>query len=295
MATHAYTPTSEAAKAVGTELLEVSRIYHDPLLPHGYGAERMSIVASVVRARRLLSAAYALADRGDGLEAGLLTRAVFETALMLGWLKADRELGLLIWMFDDQRSNLSQHEEVRRAERNRRRRARRARDVVPPLDPGRTLGLLDRSSLARHRRTVAELEAKIRALPRLRQRLRKLRPLTAPNDDKPIKTTHINRLPGYSEQARVAGLGETFAVIYPFESRAAVHPYPLGLEQFLESRTAGVIVHSEPQTARPDPYAVGAASFALVLELASGQLADFDLQPETARLVARLGAVQMHS
>jgi hypothetical protein len=69
MTGHRYTGTSDEARALGRELLRVSAIYDGPTLPHGYGAERMAVVAAVVRARRLMVSANALADRGDALEA----------------------------------------------------------------------------------------------------------------------------------------------------------------------------------------------------------------------------------
>src|SRR5437762_531735 len=143
MPAYAYTPTSDAAKAVGIELLRVSEIYRDPVLPHGYGATRMATVTAVVRARRLFEAGYALADAGNGLEAAVLFRSVFETALVLGWLKTDAELGFLIWMLDDQRSTLRDHENVRRSMRNERARLRRQGVPVSAVERGMTLGLLN--------------------------------------------------------------------------------------------------------------------------------------------------------
>jgi Family of unknown function (DUF5677) len=291
---HPYTRTSGEARDLGRELLQLSRSYRDPLLPHGYGAERMGVVAAVARARRLLSAAYSLSDRGDGLEAGALTRGILETAFTLGWLKADAELGFLIWMLDDQRSTLKQHEEVRRIERNRRQRARRVGQPLTPIAPQATLGLLDRSSLRRYRHTVADLEKRIRALPRLKRRLRKLRPVTFKPGGQ-VKAGHINQMPGFLERAKVAGLEDIYALIYPFDSRTVVHPSPLALEQFLESRSDGVVVHAEPQRPRPDPYGVGAVVFAILIDVASELLPDFDLQTQTEALLPRLSRIQMHA
>jgi Family of unknown function (DUF5677) len=291
--TYRYTPTSEAAKAVGVELLRVSAIYENSVLPHGYGAERMAVVASVVRARRLFQCGYDLADAGNGLEAAPLLRAVFETALVLGWLKVDSELAFLIWMLDDRRSALRDHEAVRRSMRSERAKTRRQGGKVPSLAPGMTLGLLTRSNLSRYRRIAADLESQIRALPHLPRRLKRLRPTSYPNEARAISTSLVDRLPAWRELAKVARLEGVFHVVYPFESRSAVHLYPLGLEQFLEVGDAGVIVHSEPQSNRPDPYPVGAALFALVLEQASEQLTDFDLQNETARLVPQLAGLKL--
>jgi hypothetical protein len=288
-----YTPTSEAAKAAGLELLRVSAIYQDPVLPYGYGAERIAVVASVARARRLFQAGYELADADNGLEAAPLFRAVLETALVLGWLKADSELAFLIWMLDDQRSTLRDHEDVRQSMRNDRARTRRQGLEVPPLAPGMTLGLLTQSNLTRYRHNAADLERRIRAMPRLHRRLKRLRPTSYPDTSKAVKAALIDRLPGWKELAKVARLEGVFHLIYPFESRSAVHLYPLGLEQFLENTDAGVVVHAEPQASRPDPYPIGAALFALALEQASEQLPDFDLQAETAQLVARLGTFQL--
>jgi hypothetical protein len=288
-----FTPTSSEARAVGEDLLRLSQPYEDPLLPHGYGAERVAVVAAVVRARRLMQSATALADGGDGLEGALLTRAMLETAFTLGWLRKDSQLGFLIWMLDDQRSTLNQHEEVPRNERNARRRRRAAGQEVTPVARTATLGLLDRSSLYWRRKTVGELEAQIRALPRLKRRLRRLRPMSYPVGGN-VRAKLINRMPNFDERAKVAGLLDQYALSYRFDSRSAAHPNPLAIEQFLEARPEGIIVHAEPQQRRPDPYAVGALVLALVIEFASEQLPDFDLQAETAELIPRLAKLQMH-
>lgn len=293
MSAYPYTPTSEKARAVGLELLRVSEIYRDPVLPYGYGASRTAIVTAVVRARRLFEAGYALSDEGNGLEAAVLFRAVFETALVLGWLKADPGLAFLIWMLDDQRSTLRDHEDVRRSMRNERARLRRHGMAVPAVDPAMTLGLLTRSNLIRVRASVADLERQIRALPRLHRRLKRLRPTSYPDPTRQIKSALIDRLPQWAELAKVAKLEGVFYLVYGFESRSSVHLYPLGLEQFLEAGASGIVVHREPQANRPDPYPAGAALFALVLEQASEQLTDFDLQAETARLVPQLQGLQM--
>ena len=269
-----------------------SSIYADPILPHGYGMESIAIIAAVARARRHLISAYVLADREDGLEAGLFLRAIFETALLLGWLNEDPELASLIWMLDDQRSTLQYDDQMRRIERNRRRRGRAAGEQIPPLGGSQTLGSLNRSSRRRYTAAVDDLERRIRALPDLRRRLKRLKPNSSPANNKPIKITHINRMPGYDEQAKVAGHGDLYALTYSYDSRAVVHPSPLAMEHFLESRPDGIVVHSEPTGARPDPYAVGAALLAMVLISASEQLPDFDLRQEAEALVPRLAVIQ---
>jgi hypothetical protein len=288
---HRYTATSDEARALGLELLRLSAIYDGPTLPHGYGAERMAVVAAVVRARRLMISATALADRGDALEAALLTRSILEIAFTLGWLKKDPELGVLIWMLDEERSTLSQHEQYSKEERKRRRAARRAGEHVPAVAASKTIGLLDRSTLYHRRKSERELDARIRALPRLKRRLRRLRPQTY-KPGRPVKTKLINRLPGFDERAAVAGLFDLYALIYRFESRAAVHPNLLSVEQFLEAREEGVVVHAEPQRRRLDPYAIGAAVLGLVLEFASEQLDDFDLQADVAALLPRTASLR---
>jgi hypothetical protein len=180
---------------------------------------------------------------------------------------------------------------VREQERKARSAARRAGEHVPAVAPKETLGLLNRSTLYQRPKARSELESRILALPRLKRRLRKLRPLTY-KPGATVRTGLIDRMPRFKERAAVAGLPDLYALIYGFESRAVVHPNPLSIEQFLELREEGVVVHAEPQRRRPDPYAIGAAVFALVLELASEQLDDFDLQPEVAALLPRVARLR---
>jgi hypothetical protein len=287
MPVHDYTAASLEARRLCVDLLSLSAIYDDPILPHGYGAERMATVASIVRARRLMTGAMSLADQGDGLEAALLCRSILEIAFTLGWFKKEPELAVLIWMLDDLRSTLELHEEHRKLERNERRRTRRAGGQVAAIARSETLGLLDRSTLYQRRKERTELERRIRALPRVKKRLRRLRPITyKPNA--PVTVRLIERLPSFKERAKAAGLAHIYTPIYGFESRAVVHPNPLSVEQFLEATDEGVVVHAEPQRDRPDPYSNAAAMFAIALELASEQLPEFDLQAEVAALLPRV-------
>ena len=51
-----------------------------------------------------------------------------------------------------------------------------------------------------------------------------------------------------------------YAIAYRFDSNSATHATPFAAEQFVEARGDNIVVHSEPQGPRPDPYVVLAMS-----------------------------------
>jgi hypothetical protein len=261
------------------------------VLPRDYGAERMAIVATIARARRLTRSAHQLADEGNGLEAMVLLRAVLETTFALGWLKTDSQLAFLIWMLDDLRSTLEQHEEVRGHERRLRRRQRRRGEAVVPVAPSATLGLLERSTLYRRRKSLTEVENRLKGLPQLTRRMRKLRPDSL-KPGGPIRQSHRRRLPDYRELSKVAGMEGLYALIYRFVSRPAAHPSPLAVDLFLHERPEGIVVLAEPRQLPTDPYVLGLAALAMALEWASGELPDFDLRPALQAVNPRVDALR---
>lgn len=121
---HGYTHASVEAREIGQRLLDASRTYE------GFQAPRrneLAIAGLVGRARRLLRAAYRLADAGEGLEAAVLLRSMTEYCFTLLWLARDTELNVPRWLHDGLVRILAQDKELRSIERRRRRAARGGR------------------------------------------------------------------------------------------------------------------------------------------------------------------------
>src|SRR5213076_1160000 len=95
------------------------------------------------------------------------------------------------------------------------------------------------------RRLREQQRARVRRLPRQRQRLEKLR------------VKKITRMPSFQDRAAVGDGSDIYSLTYRFDSNSAAHPNPLALEQFLEKRPHGIEVRATPKGPRPDPFAVG--------------------------------------
>jgi Family of unknown function (DUF5677) len=122
------------------------------------------VLALVARARHLLKRAYELADSGDATAAAILMRGITESVFTLAWLNEDPELAEIVWMLDEIRNRLLQHEEVAKAERRQRRRARRRGERVRTLAPGESLGRLTRAQVRELRRLREQQRARVRRL-----------------------------------------------------------------------------------------------------------------------------------
>src|SRR5438034_6412392 len=114
MAAHRYSDASVAARRLGVDLLALTRGYEELVVPRGLGSTPLAVLAVVARARHLLRRAYELADAGDATSAAILMRGITESVLTLAWLNKDPELGGIVWMLDEIRTRLNQHEEVAR-------------------------------------------------------------------------------------------------------------------------------------------------------------------------------------
>jgi hypothetical protein len=274
-----HSAASRDARQIGLDLLDLTRGYEDLIVPPGLGVTNLAVLASIARARHLLRRAYDVADIGDATSAAILVRAVTESVFTVGWLNSDPELGEMVWMLDEIRSRLSQHEEVAAAERRQRRRARRSGEEVAPLAAGQSLGLLTRASVRGLRRARRRIRARAGRLPRYQQRLEKL------------KVQRLNRMPSFQARAEVAGGEGIYSLTYRFDSNSAAHPNPLALEQFLEERTEGIRILATPKGPRPDPYVVGAVLLAALLDLARDRVDQQELEPGLAQIAARLQAL----
>jgi Family of unknown function (DUF5677) len=272
-----YSAASAGGRQAGLDLLELTRGYEGLVVEAGLGVTNLAVLGLVARARHLLKRAYELADAGDATSAAILLRGITESVFTLAWLNEDPELAEIVWMLDEIRNRLSQHEEVAKAEHRQRRGARRRGEHVRALAPGESLGLLTRAQVRELRRTRDKQRARVGRLPRYRQRLEKLR------------VKRMTRMPRFQDRAAVAGAGDIYALTYRFDSNSAAHPNPLALEQFLERRPDGSIeVMATPKGPRPDPYAVGAILLAALVDLAGQHLEQEELEPELTEIRTRI-------
>ena len=251
-----YTAASREAREYGYRLLGLTTDYEEAVLRADTPMPFVGIVGLVARSRHLLKVALREADVGDAVASAIALRGLTETLFTIAWLDIDLEIAYRVWVLDEIRSRLSQHEEVRRYERNRRRRAKRHGKKVKPLAGGETLGLLARSSLVRFRRQQSEVRKQVQALPGRKRRLKRLR------------VERVNKTPTFQQRALAAGLGDLYSLLYRFDSNSAAHPNALAIQQFLEETPAGIVVRATPQGPRPDPYVVADAWFLGVLERA---------------------------
>lgn len=107
-------PDRSRARACGLRLLEASRAYEDVTFEAEAGALAM-VVALVGRARRMLRAAYRLADAGEELEAASIRRPMVEYMLRVRWLvEGDVDANVMIWRWEDARVRLLGDQNVRR-------------------------------------------------------------------------------------------------------------------------------------------------------------------------------------
>src|SRR5205823_6630351 len=106
-----YSHASAESRAIGLRLHELSAGYEN-YQGSSYGP--VGTAALVVRSRRLLRAAYLLADAGYGLEAVHLLRAMTEAAITLRWLMLDPELNFLRWVIEGTKRVLSHDDVLRR-------------------------------------------------------------------------------------------------------------------------------------------------------------------------------------
>jgi hypothetical protein len=258
----ARTPSEELARECGLELLELSGIYERGVVRYEAGHETLAIAGLVGRQRRLLRAAYLLADVGQRLEASIMLRAMLEFLIRQKWLELDPGLHYVLWAIDDLNARLRIDREVREQE---------------PEAHEEAIEIIEPEMREQYER---QLDRMRRELDQLQQRLGLDRPPSYPN---------------LSEQAIAVGLGFSYSLAYRFDSQSAAHPSAMAIEQLLEDRPnlGGIRLLPEPPPERgyADPYGVGAfilrdaiaSAAALIPEL---QLAGFDA------VAARLGELQ---
>jgi hypothetical protein len=230
----------------------------------------------VARARHLLRIGYEVADLGAALEAAIIVRALNESLLTLAWLDADPELGELVWMLDEIRTRLSHHKEVTDEERRQRARARRRGEAVRVLQPGESLGLMNRAFVRKLKATDRTARARINALPRKDARLKKLR------------VRRVSEVPSFKDRAAVAGMPWAYSLAYRFDSNAAAHPSPLAVERFLELDGQTIRIRATPSGAIVDPYYVAARLLAALIQIAGRHVDHSAFEAEVDAVIAEL-------
>jgi Family of unknown function (DUF5677) len=264
MAKHSeYSHASAEARTIGVRLVELSQGYEDQ---KSSSYIHVGAVALVVRSRRLLRAAYMLADGEHGLEAAHLLRAMTEAAITLRWLGLDAELNFLRWVIEGTKRVLSHDDALRRLERRRRKEA----GLPAETDADEPLGLLlPKVRLERFEPALAARRADLAAIQNLEDRLE---PASSTNKKTPEK--RAERLPSLERRASLAGLIAAYDIAYRWDSNAAAHASSLAVEQLLTpgDETAAAIVAAAPTRHFPDPYAAGALFLALTLETAGEQI-----------------------
>jgi hypothetical protein len=271
-----YSSASADGRRHGLKLLELTRGYENLRVPRELGVTDTAVLALVARARHLLRRAYDVADRGDAMAAAILMRGITESVFTLAWLNVDPELAGIVWMLDEIRTRLNQHEEVAQLERNRRRRARRHGEAVVPLEPGQSHGTLSRACVRELRRRRERIRARAHGLPRYHARLKRL------------KVEQLARMPSFERRAEVGGGDMIYSLTYRFDSNSAAHPNPLALEQFLDRHNGDIVIRATPKGPRPDPYVVGAALLLAVVDLAGERVDHSTLTSGLAQIRRRL-------
>jgi Family of unknown function (DUF5677) len=284
-----YSDASKASREIGVRMLKATNGLDRAVVPPNTPPSRLAMLVLVARARRLLLSAYELADGGYRLEATLPLRGILEAAFTVGWMAKDPELAFLIWSLDELKSGLSQHREVQRNNRNQRRRMRRAGQTPPALRDGQPLGLMDVGTVRRYKRELKDLVTRLDSIPDRKRRFRRLGQTrrTKAGDER-----FITDMPSFKKRAQVGGMNDMYGLIYRFDSRVAVHPNPLSVEQLLERSERGIVINSAATRNLPDPYAAGAALFSLVLERASAAMPELALDGALYQFINELGALR---
>lgn len=230
MPSGATTPAERDARECGLELLRLSRIYERGVVRYEAGHQTLAIAGLVGRQRRLLRAAYLLADEEQRLEASIMLRAMLEFLIRQKWLEADPHLHYVLWAIDDLKSRLRIDREIREGNPDAH---EAAIEIMTPEMRGVYEGELERM---RHQ------------LDGLQQQLGLDRP---------------PQYPTLRGQAQAVGLGFSYSLAYRFDSQSAAHPSAMAIEQPFEDRPdlGGVRLLPEPAPERgyADPYGVGAA------------------------------------
>ncbi len=193
----------ELARACGLRLLDLSGIYERGVVRYEAGHETLAIAGLVARQRRLLRAAYLLADSDQRLEASIMLRAMLEFLIRQKWLELSPGLHYVLWAIDDLNARLRIDREIREQD------------------------------LGAHEGAIEIMQPEIRdqyerELARMRAEFEQLQ--------ERLGLDRAPRYPNLREQATAVGLGFSYSLAYRFDSQSAAHPSAMAIEQLFEDR-----------------------------------------------------------
>lgn len=234
-------PEEKVARECGLRLVEISVIYERAVVPDAAGTEALATVGLVARQRRLLHAAYLLADAGMSLEATYMVRAMAEFLIRQRWLELDPRRNQVLWTRDDLKARLRIDREIR--------------ELLP----------------AGHAEAVELMGAEVRAayeaeMAKMGQQLDEAAAeLGEPGTARRKQTAY----PTLREQAHATGLDVFYSLAYRSDSLLA-HPTVYAIEQLFEAHPPdGVRVVADPPAGRGYADTYGVAAFILRDALAS--------------------------
>jgi hypothetical protein len=225
------------ARECAVELLELSRVYENVIVPPGCPVEWPIVVAIVARQRSHLKAVIQLADAGLALEAEAVDRMMFEFSVRLKWLLLDVELNRPLWLRDDIQRRFTIDRETREwAEANDREIEILRPDVRESLE-----------------RTRDQIDARLDELAGERGL-----------DRRPT-------YPGLEQQATATGNRIDYALGYRLNSQGAAHPNVMALQNLIRELPddGGLQVLAEPAPEnRLNVYGTGAVYLFDALDVA---------------------------
>ena len=99
----------------GLRLLELSISAKSIAVPRDHKEPLLAYAAWTVRARTLLTAIYMLVDRGHRTEAGIISRALLETAITMRWVALDGRKHYESWVLTDCRKDVTWDTKIQHA------------------------------------------------------------------------------------------------------------------------------------------------------------------------------------
>lgn len=199
-------------------------------------ARTASVAGLVARQRRLLQAAYRLIDAGDLLEAQILVRSQVEFLIVQKWLQLDPELHYPLWVIEDVRARFALRDDVLAAY---------GTDV------------LDAGTVRRYEQARDDRRAELARICEQRG-------------------INVLEYPKLIDQAKAVDEAGTYALVYRYDSQAAVHPRSLAVEQLLDQVPDGIAIRGEPHNPWLDIYANSAVALLVALQKAKEYSEELD-------------------
>jgi hypothetical protein len=224
----------------GLELLELTKRYEIPTVRERH--KEIFLAGIIIRSRRLLAAAYTLADQDMLLEAQVLLRVLTEYGITLAWLGIDLDTNLYRWVIGDTDRRFTLH------------------NAVAAASPGTEM-----LSAATRRAMAARRDALISMLKEKQQPL-----------DLPSVEVRANQ----AEEGGYEGLKQVYALPYRADSEAAVHSTVWAIDKLMELHEGGGVILNNnyaPSRRQVDVYGSGVTMLGMVLHIAADLMGDDEL------------------